>query len=294
MHPDLSRFLEKYPVVASRDYPTIRRKLIRLAAAGDLVRLLPGVFTLPHRVDDLTTRAAAACRYDPAAVVVGDAAAALSYWKELHPEVILVAGAQRRIERPGYLFVRRHIPHGLISRRSGIRYSSPALTALDQVETHGSEGIDRALRSRRTTVAQLRDVLEKMPKRRGNTDRRAAVLDSRDGGWSALERAMHRLLREAGIGGWSANVWVETEIGDYVVDIAFHHSPLCIELDGQEFHGAAKFDEDRLRGDELLLAGRQVLRFTWTMVDKYPDMVIAMVRRALRLFGPVSSPGVGV
>ena len=97
---------------------------------------------------------------------------------------------------------------------------------------------------------------------------------------------MHRLLHGAGITGWSANVEVDTAFGDYIVDIVFHHSPLCIELDGREFHGATKFDGDRLRGNELLLAGRQVLHFTWAMIDRHADLVVETVRRALKQFGP--------
>lgn len=286
MQPAIARALAKDSVITRKQYPGLTSRLARAAAEGRLTRLLPRVYTLPDRSRDLATRAEAACRYDPEGVVIGDAAAALSYWPELEPDTIVVAGRHHRREQAGYTFVRRAIPPALVHTRRGIRYTAPALTALHQVERHGAEGIDRALRSRRVTVAQLRAALDMLPHRRGNTDRRAALLDSRDGGWSALERRMHRLLRDAGITGWSANVMVDTAYGDYVVDIAFHHSPLCIELDGREFHGAAKFDGDRLRGNELLLAGRQVLRFTWAMIDRRADLAVSTVQRALKQFGP--------
>lgn len=284
--PTLVRALAKNPVITRRRHPELAARLARAAAEGRLTRLLPGVYTLPERSQDFATRAAAACRYEPTGVIVGDAAAALSYWPELNPDTIVVTGRHHKIERAGYTFIRRAVPPELIRTRRGIRYTAPALTALDQVEHHGAEGIDRALRSRRATVSQLREALDMLPHRRGNIDRRAALLDSRDGGWSALERKMHRLLRDAGITGWSANAWVETAVGDYVVDIVFHHSPLCIELDGREFHGASKFDDDRLRGNELLLAGRQVLHFTWVMIDRHADLVVSTVQRALAQFGP--------
>lgn len=286
MDPAIARTLAKDPVITRRRHSELAGRLARAVEQGLLTTLLPGVYTLPERSRDLATRAAAACRYDVAGVIVGDAAAALSYWPELKPDTIVVAGRHHRLERAGYTFVRRAVPPALVHTRRGIRYTAPALTALDQVERHGAEGIDRALRSRRATVAQLREALDMLPRRRGNTDRRAALLDSRDGGWSALERKMHRLLRDAGITGWSANAWAETAVGDYVVDIVFHHSPLCIELDGREFHGASKFNDDRLRGNELLLAGRQVLHFTWPMIDRHADLVVATVRRALEQFGP--------
>jgi very-short-patch-repair endonuclease len=289
--PAIARALARNPVITRRRHPELAGSLARAAAQGRLVRLLPGVYTLPERSRDLATRAAAVCRYDPAAVVVGDAAAALSYWPELQPDSIMVASRQHRLERAGYTFVRRAIPPMLVHTRRGVRYTAPALTALDQVERYGAEGIDRALRSRRATVEQLRAALDTLSHRRGNTDRRAALLDSRDGGWSALERKMHRLLHDAGITGWSANVEVDTAFGDYIVDIVFHHSPLCIELDGREFHGATKFDGDRLRGNELLLAGRQVLHVTWAMIDRHADLVVETVRRALKQFGPDAARG---
>ena len=43
---------------------------------------------------------------------------------------------------------------------------------------------------------------------------------------------------------------------------------LAIELDGWEEHGLrSAFDADRVRGNELVLAGWRLLRFTWSMTD---------------------------
>lgn len=282
---EIARILDRQLVIAGREHPRLAARLHRLAANGTLHTVLPGVFALADQAPDLATRAAAACRYDPTAVIVEDAAAALTYWRELRPDCIVVAGRQRRLTRPGFVFVRRVIPPPLIHARNGLRYTAPELTALDQVVRHGGAGIDRVLRSRRATLAQMRVALGATPHRAGNRDRRAVLLDSRDAPWSELERLAHRLLREAGIDGWTSNCWVETAAGDYVVDIAFRHSPLCIELDGRKYHGPAKFDEDRLRGNELLLAGKTVLRFTWTMLRHHPQLVISTVHRALAQHG---------
>lgn len=281
VNTEIARILDRQLVIAGREHPRLFAALRQQAATGELQAILPGVFTAPDRAQDVATRAAAACRYDRSAVITGDAAAALAYWSELQPDQIVVAGRQHRLRQPGYQFVRRAIPPSLVRVRQGIRYTAPELTALDQIEQHGGGGIDRALRSRRTTIAQMRVALDATPNRRGNQHRRATLLDSRDAPWSELERRAHRVLREAGITGWSANVEVETAVGEYIVDIVFHHSPLCIELDGRTYHGPAKFDEDRLRGNELLLAGKLVLRFSWNMVRNHPQMVVSAVRRAL-------------
>lgn len=286
VNSEIARILERERVIARRDHSHLGQTLYRLAERGELQVVLPGVFAPPDTCADLATRAAAACRYDRSAVITGDAAAALSFWPELEVETIVVAGGQHRVTRPGFEFVRRTIPPAFVRARQGIRLTATGLTALDQVDRHGGAGIDRALRGRRVSLEEMRAALDATPCRVGNDDRRAVLLDSRGEPWSELERLAHRLLRDAGIDGWTANVWVETAAGDYIVDIAFHHSPLVIELDGRAYHGPAKFDEDRMRGNELLLAGKVVLRFTWNMVRHHSQAVVRTVRRSLAQYEP--------
>ncbi len=270
-------------VVSRREHPELARELSRLCRRGEVAAPLPGVYVLPHLADDWRVRAAAACRFDPTAVIFGDAAAALTYWPDLVPEPVEVAGRRTTVQRPGFRFVQRAIPGELITRRRGIRHTIPALTALDQVERHGGEGIDRALRRRRTTLPALRDALQRTPHRRGNRDRRQMVLDSRDAPWSEAERVAHRILRDAGITDWSTNVRIEWWGVEYHLDIAFRDSPLVIEIDGRGFHGEERFEDDRRRGNDLVLAGKRVLHFTWRMLTREPGMVVATIQRARAL-----------
>jgi very-short-patch-repair endonuclease len=61
---------------------------------------------------------------------------------------------------------------------------------------------------------------------------------------------------------------------------------VAIELDGWATHGIrAAFEPDRIRGNELLLLGWQLLRFTWHMSDDYIcDTTLAAIERSeLRL-----------
>ncbi|MCU1370845.1 MAG: hypothetical protein JWO77_2039 [Ilumatobacteraceae bacterium] len=54
------------------------------------------------------------------------------------------------------------------------------------------------------------------------------------------------------------------------IDLAYPEAPLAIELDGYETHGTRQaFEDDRIRGNELVLLGWPVLHFTWTMTDRY-------------------------
>lgn len=54
------------------------------------------------------------------------------------------------------------------------------------------------------------------------------------------------------------------------IDMAYPEAPLGIELDGFETHGTRQaFEDDRIRANELVVLGWPVLRFTWTMSDRY-------------------------
>ena len=70
------------------------------------------------------------------------------------------------------------------------------------------------------------------------------------------------------------------------IDLARPSVMLAVELDGWATHGVrSAFDSDRIRGNELLLLGWHLLRFTWTMTDDYIcetiERTIANLRRRL-------------
>ena len=54
---------------------------------------------------------------------------------------------------------------------------------------------------------------------------------------------------------------------------------VAIEVDGYESHSRCDvFQDDRVRGNELELAGWMVLRFTWHQLTRRPDYVIRVLR----------------
>lgn len=114
--------------------------------------------------------------------------------------------------------------------------------------------------------------------RHGSPAARRLLRAAEDGTRSAAERLLARLLRQAGIAGWKANHWV----AGYKVDYAFPDAKLILEVDGWAFHSDADvFNHDRVRQNALILAGFQVLRFTWLDLTEYPDRVIAQIAHAL-------------
>ena len=249
-----------------------------------LVRVLPGVYAASDQAASLQTRVRALRCFDRDAILTGAIAARLSFWPELRVEAIECAVRHSRSPQPGYRFSRRQIPPELVVRRGGIRYTSPALTALDLCARLGGEAIDQALRSRATTLALLHRAMELTAARAGNQTRRQLLLDSRDEPWSEAERLFHRLLREAGITGWKANQPVTLNGSTCYVDVIFRKLKLAIEIDGRLFHtGAEVFETDRWRQNLLILDGWRVLRFTWTMIEEQPETVLAMVREAIEM-----------
>ena len=172
-------------------------------------------------------------RWDPDVVLIGSAAAWVSFWPEIRVSRIVCGLKHHRRPQAGYEFTRQQVPAELVVNRSGIRYTSPALTALDLCGAMGGDPIDQALMTRATTLAQLHRAMELTAARVGNRTRRQLLLDFRAEPWSKAERLFHRHLRDAGITGWQANRPVVLDDSTFYVDILFRKLKLVIEIDGR-------------------------------------------------------------
>jgi very-short-patch-repair endonuclease len=285
---DIQQILAIEGVIARRDHPILIGTIDRLIRNGRLRPVLPGVYAAPKMCDSVRTRILALMRWDPDAILVGPAAAWASFWPEIRVASVTCSLRHRRRPQPGYEFSRRQIPADLVVDRAGLRLTSPALTALDLCATVGGEAIDQALRTRATTLAHLQRAMQLTTARVGNPTRRQLLLDSRAEPWSEAERSFHRLLRDAGMSGWTANRAVLLGDLTYYVDVIFRHIKLVIEIDDRLYHnGAEVFETDRWRQNLLILDGWCVLRFTWTMIKERPEDVIAMVHDAIELLTAV-------
>ena len=279
---DISRLLHEQGVIARCEHPELVTSLERLVRSGELTAVLPGVYARSESADSLPTRIVALRHWEPSAIIIGAAAARLTFWPTVRVTDVECAVPRARASQPGYRFIRRTIPAELVTERSGVRLTSAALTALDLAAVSGGDAIDEVLRARATTLQRLRQAMDLTPDRRGNRARRQYVLDSRDEPWSAAERLFHRLLRQAGITGWTANFAVTAGGATYYLDVAFRRIRLAVEIDGRLHHSSeTAFETDRRRQNQLVLDGWRVLRFTWAMLTDDPEGVIAAVRRAL-------------
>ena len=281
---DIQLLLATEGVVVRRHHPKLIGVIDWLVRSGDLRPVLPGVYAEPEACDSIRTRISAVMHWDPDAVLIGAAAAWVSFWPEIRVSGITCSLKHHRQPQPGYEFTRRQIPAELVVNRAGLRYTAPALTALDLCGAMGGDGIDQALRSRATTLAELHRAMELTAARVGNPTRRQLLLDSCEEPWSKAERLFHRLLRDAGITGWKANRPLVLDGYTFYVAVIFRKLKLVIEIDGRLYHtGTEVFETDRWRQDLLILNGWCVLRFTWTMIEEQPEKVLAMVHEAIKM-----------
>lgn len=277
---ELERLLAGGPV-SVRDYRSFASSLSRMAAQGRVVAILPGVYVCAEAADDISVRASAVHRWDRDAVVCGAAAARLTFWPTLPVGKMHVAVRHARASRPGFAFERRRVPSEEICRINEIAMTSPALTAVDLAAHDDGAAIDEVLRRRLVTVGMLEQALEATSGRSGHAVRRRVVADSRTEPWSQAERLLHRLLREARLRGWRANVEVVARGRRYFIDVAFPSARVAVEVDGLAYHNAQTAQHDLERQNNLILEGWTVLRFTWGMLTERPDLVVQTIMAAL-------------
>jgi len=285
-HLDIQAMLAQDGVITLRQHPELAGAIRWLARRGDLQTVLPGVYAPPHTATAIDTRIRALMAWDPNTVLVEGAAARVSFWPTIRVPLITCALKHHRQAQDGFRFSRRQLPAELVVRRAGLRFTSPALTALDLCDSLGGDAIDEALRARATTLRHLHRALDLTRARVGNPEQRRLLLDSKDEPWSAPERKFHRLLRAAGITAWKANRPLVIGGSLFFIDVAFRHVKLAIEIDGRLYHNDSEvFETDRWRQNLLILDGWCVLRFTRAMIDDRPEEVISMVRNALQMLG---------
>jgi very-short-patch-repair endonuclease len=100
---------------------------------------------------------------------------------------------------------------------------------------------------------------------------------------SVLEAEVLRLLLSGGIAKPECQHLVLTSTSRAMyLDFAWPPERVALEVDGFGFHNSrGAFDNDRLRGNELLVAGWDVLHTTATEARRNPDRLLKGVRAAL-------------
>jgi very-short-patch-repair endonuclease len=263
-----------------------RSAVTRAAASGRLHRLYRGVYAVGHT--DLSPQAqclAAVLACGPGALLSHHSAAWLWGIARWSPLPVSVTAPNPRRTRPP---IRLHHARALApaDRALGERIPVTAVprTFLDLAPAIASDRLQRLLeRAEELRLFDLRQFEALLARTAGHPGagrlRRALAL-YRPAPFtrSGLERRFLELVRQAGLPRLLANF---VEAG-YELDVYWPEDRFAVELDTYETHGShGAFERDRLRQEDLKLAGIEMTRVTGRRLDREPRAVVERVARLL-------------
>lgn len=285
MKPPIPEILNDRGAVKVADHARYRSTLSRLVGASILANPLPGTYTAPLRSDAAWLRAV--CTWaGPLAVLHAETAASLWLPSTRGRETNLAHPSLRSRRR--VRVCRKSIPSEFVRVSDGLRFASPAYSAVELASTDDGRAICEALRAGLATTEELEAALAALVGSRGQKTRRRVVEACLANPWSYAELLLQRILRSAGITGWTANTPIRLSGQLVHPDILFRVARLVVEFDGREVHdNLSQFLKDRERLNVFAAHGFVVLRFGWQHLDD-PEYVAGVVRRALRAVGRVA------
>lgn len=190
------------------------------------------------------------------------------------------------------MLVRRTVPVADRIVRRGLRVTTPVATVLDAAArlgcTEGARVMDRALQRRVVSLEALRHAQLKRSGRRGAPVTARLLALATGGAVSEAERLAHSSMRDAGIGGWRANVPMQVPgFGRAVLDVVFDAEKVILEVDGWAFHRDLRaFLVDGPRQTALVAEGWVVVRTHWYELTETPEVFVANLRRVLASRAP--------
>jgi very-short-patch-repair endonuclease len=169
--------------------------------------------------------------------------------------------------------------------KQGLRVTTPARTLLDLAAEAPRAELERLTEEAQVlkvaTAAEILAVIARGAGRPGVAKLRA-VLDFIDEPLltrSEAEKRLRALCRSSALPMPRMNV----KRAGWEVDAVWDAQRLVLEVDGYGSHSPrSKFERDRRKDADLMLAGYRVLRITWRRLTREPEQVIATLAAALR------------
>lgn len=164
----------------------------------------------------------------------------------------------------------------------GIPLTSAARTLLDLAGTSEEDALRHALSDafarQLITQRELSSGLERAAGQTGTRALRALLADGPTITRSRAERALLRIVRDAGLPRPRTNLRIE---GKWV-DAYWPEHNLIVEIDGYAVHGHRQaFENDRASDQRLVAAGYRIMRITWRQLTERPLRVAANLAAAL-------------
>jgi very-short-patch-repair endonuclease len=263
-----------------------RAKIARETAAGRLHRLHRGAYAVGHKALTDHGRAMGAVLSGGEDALLSHQSAGwlwgISNWPPPVPEVTVT-----RTVRHARADVRIHSSRTLHASdetaTEGIRVTAPPRTLLDlagAAEGNVRWALPRAKRLGLLDLIAIDSMLKRSRGLRGAARLRVALYRYRTEAFtrSGLERGFLQLVEKARLPRPSTNMYMHGyELDAYWPDLRF-----AVELDTYDHHGdEISFEEDRLRHEDLKLAGIEMVRITGQRMDREPDAVASRLRRLL-------------
>ena len=258
----------------------------KAVAAGRLHRLHHGVFAVGHTNLSLEGRClAAVLGSGPSSLLSHYSAGWLLGLISTRPVPVHVTTPVPRKRRDA---VRIHHSRTLIdvdrTLERGIPVTSVARTALDLAAVVRFRNLRRLIRrSEELRVFDLADFRLVLARNRGHRgayqlDRALGIYEPPRLTRSELEREFLALVERDGLG----SPITAFNVAGYELDVYWPELRFAVELDVYATHGTHEpFEEDRLRDEDLKLAGVELTRVTGRRLEREPRQVMERVARLL-------------
>jgi hypothetical protein len=201
------------------------------------------------------------------------------------PGTVHVTSRMGRRAQRAFVTHRADLAPADLVRRDGIPVTSLARTILDLAVDSRERTVRRFIRQadddKNFDLRAMEDLLARTKGHRGQAKVRAALeiydetpVFTR----SDLEKRFYEVVTAAGLPAPAMNYFV----AGYEIDAYWAEARFGVELDVFETHGSRlSFEEDRVRDDELLLAGIETTRVTGPRLDGEPGGVVQSLSRHL-------------
>ena len=270
-------------LLSTAQHRPLRHQIARALQQGKLVRILPGVVTTPDLADDPGIRAQAAMRWQPNAVLMGDAAARLSFLPDHPIDRLEMTGQRPGTIPPGMVFHNIPVPAELRHCTDAGMLTVPELTVLDLAVADKWRPLCEALRRHVVTAESIHLANEAVHPREGLATRAEIVAKAAGNPWSVAELDLQILYRENGITGWVGNQRMRLGQTTVVPDLTFEEARVICQVDSWEFHSSREaFEADRDWHNTLTSMGWGILHITPRQIWQQPRRVLAWTRGLLQ------------